>query len=254
MEKNCIKRIIFFIKSKIDNKFNIKKIDINTDSEYYNINAIIIKENVGQRFFMEIILNKYDYSILHCFTNYISDKDDDIIFDIIGKEEYKLDNILKIFYDNKKSSFICNNSKYNDIIKKSNIYEIINKDYYYTYNVDDNYKLKFISKGIQNCIQQNINNEILNIIINNNKYILYLKTFKSSKNCKYNIRCVNPECKLNHPNDYNINKAYIDYILIRKKQSSNFKTIRCNNDDNNCIKHKYNKCAFLHTSDPIPIS
>lgn len=254
MKKNCIKRIIFFIRSKIDNKSNIKKIDINTDSEYYNINAIIIKENGGQMFFMEIILNKYDYSILHCFTNYSLDKEDnDIIFDIIDKEEYKFDNILKIFYDNQKSSFICNNNKYNDIIKKCNIYEIINKDYYYTYNVDDNYKLKFISKGIQKCIKQNINNEILKIIINDNKYILYLKTFKSAKNCKYKTKCINPECKLNHPNNYNINNAYIDYILTRQKQSSNFKTIRCNNKDDDCIKHNYNKCGFLHANDPIPI-
>lgn len=65
------------------------------------------------------------------------------------------------------------------------------------------------------------------------------------------MQCINPRFKSNHPEGYNLNKTYIEYIINERKKKPNFKYIKCNNDDNICIRHKYNSCAFLHKNDPI---
>lgn len=257
MESNYINKIIHIVKNNINNIFDIKKIDINTNSDYYNVNVIMIKnkqntpENTNQDFFIEIVLDKIDYTILHCFTNYDPqiDQNENINFNI--SEKYTLQNILKIFYDNKKSSFICNNNKYVKIIKEKDIYEIMNKNFYYTYIIDNNGKLKFVSKSIKNSIEQDNNKDILNIILNNNNYIIYFKSYISNKKCKQSLKCINPYCKYIHPDSYDIIKSYNEYILNEKEKSPKFKSIKCKNDDDKCIKHEYNKCIFLHKSDPI---
>lgn len=199
---------------------------------------------------MEIVLDKINYNILHCFTNYGLNGED-----IGNNEKYISQDILKIFYDNKKWSCITNNDKYDNILKFNDMYEIINKEYYYTYIIKNN-KLRFISKCKKNNIIQNFNKEIHNIYINNDKYEFYMKIFnvnKEIKECKYNLKCINPNCKYIHHNDYDINKAYNEYLIYEKKKKSKFKTIKCNNDDDQCIKHKHNRCIFLHKNDPTDI-
>lgn len=257
MESNYINKIINILKSNINKNFDIKKIDINTNSEYYNVNVIIFKnkqnmpKNINQDFFIEIILDKVDYNIIHCFTNCNSKNIQNEDINYSKSEKYTYQNILKIFYDNKKSSFICSNNRYEEIINKNDIYEIINKDFYYTYIINIDGKLKFISKGIRNTINQDNNKDILNIIFDNNNYEIHLKSYVSDRICKQNLNCINPDCKYNHTGNYDITKAYNEYILNEKEKKPNFKSIRCKNDDDKCIKHKYNKCIFLHKNDPI---
>lgn len=71
--------------------------------------------------------------------------------------------------------------------------------------------------------------------------------------CKYNLKCIDPNCKYIHHKNYDINKAYNEYLINEKKKNYNFKSKKCNNDDDKCVKHKNNRCIFLHKSDPTNI-
>lgn len=100
MESNYINKIINILKSNINKNFDIKKIDINTNSEYYNVNVIIFKnkqnmpKNINQDFFIEIILDKVDYNIIHCFTNCNSKNIQNEDINYSKSEKYTYQNIL----------------------------------------------------------------------------------------------------------------------------------------------------------------
>lgn len=261
-EKIDINKCIKFIKKYINiEKFTISKIDINTKLPYYNINVLYSEKNTTDKktkqLFSEYIIEKDNNSVLHYFTNNIEinilEKNNDDYIMINSKY------ILKFFYY--EGNWITN-SEFKDFenhFKKTfnnlnDIYEILNKDFYYNYIIK-NEKLIFISKGKTNNIEQ-FYNELLNyVILDNNKYILYIKNYhvkkEKGKNCEYELKCINPKCYYDHPLEYDLNESYKQYIIEEKIKKPMFKSTKCKNGDDLCVKHKCNKCNFRHKNDPI---
>ena len=139
--------------------------------------------------------------------------------------------------------------------KKGNIndfFEILNKEYYYTYIIKDE-KIRFLSKGKINSLEQIYNDNIDNILYNEYYTLLYksLNNINNNKDCKDGLDCINPKCVYKHPLDYNLNKAYKRYILNEKTQNPKFKSTYCKYEDDICKKHEYNRCIFKHNDDII---
>ena len=128
------------------------------------------------------------------------------------------------------------------------MYEILNKSYYYTYNIKND-KMGFLSKGLKDNTNQIYDKNVKNIILDNKKYILVKKINKEKEICK--LKCINPYCNFSHPENYVLEEAYKQYIIEEKNKNTLFKSVFCNNIDETCFKHKYNKCKFRHKNDPI---
>jgi hypothetical protein len=248
---NCIRFIKKYI---LTDKFNIHKINIDTKSLYYKIEVSYSNKNEkSPTLFSEYILSKNDNTILHCFSNDI--KINDYSKDDVEEETYNSRNIIKIFYDKDRWINISNiddisNHAKNMFNNTNDFYEILNKEFYYTYNFK-NSKIKFLSKGIKNSVNQYYDENVKNIILDNEKYIFVKKSNKKEEYCKYELKCINPICNFNHPNGYDLYLAYKKYIIEEKNKNFKFKSINCKNDDDTCAKHRYNKCIFLHKDDPI---
>lgn len=189
---------------------NIKNFNI----ENKNINLYNIFKNCILKTFDKIddFLNLLDKK--YCYTFILTDKYINLInkFDLkLLKEQFNLNNYISLFrYFNKKIN------KYNE-----------NK--------------KFI------IIEINKNNELIkkiHISIDNIKKLL------NNNICKYNDKCFNKSCKLNHISEPDIEKNYEEYIMLKRKLNTLFKTKMCKKDEN-CMKHIENKCIFIHKDDPI---
>lgn len=261
-EKNDINKIIKFIKENINiENFIISKIDINTKLPYYVINVLYSEKNIkninknSKQLFSEYILEKNNNNILHFFTNNISSKNKS---EYIEKYECNPKNILKIFYHENNWITIPEIKYFEIYLKKTfnkinDIYEILNKNFYYTYFIS-NEKFIFISKGEMKDLKSNYcNNEIF---LENDKYIFVrnienIMEKKDDKKCKYGLTCINPNCYYYHPENHDLNKSYKEYINKEKRKDPKFKSMFCKNDNRSCTKHKYNKCRFLHKDDPI---
>jgi hypothetical protein len=172
----------------------------------------------------------------------------------IAEESYDIYDIIKFFYNDNKWVSVSNTdnieNKINNTFNKLNyFYEILNKDFYYNYGLKED-KIIFLSKGIKNNINQYYNENIKNIILDNNKYVVIEKDIKK-EDCKYKLKCINPICKFSHPENYNLNLAYKQYIVEERNKNPMFKSLDCNFKDDMCQKHKYNKCKYKHKNDPI---
>lgn len=249
----CIK----FIKKQISfDNFNISKIDINTKNKnYYKINVLYLEKKEKEKLFSEYIIEKENNYILHYLSNETflcrNNKDEKEL----KEENYNFSNIFKIF--NYENEWITVTEKdVNNYIEKTfgnvnDFFEILNKEYYYTYIID-NEKISFLSKGKINNQEQKYNENIYNILCNE-YYTLIYKNLKNinNENCKYKLDCINPNCVYNHPLDYNLNSAYKKYISNEKNKNHKFKSTYCKYEDEICEKHKYNRCIFKHNNDPF---
>lgn len=251
----CIKSIKKHIST--DN-FNIHKINIDTKSPYYIIKVLYShKEENSTKLFLECFLEKgINNKILHCFSNNIN-------LDIqkdnwkIVEEKKDTHDIIKIFYDKNKWFTISNMGDIENNIKSTfnnpnDFYEILNKEFYYTYILKEG-KIMFLSKGIKNNVDQYYDKNIKNIILDDNKYVFIKKDIRKyikKEDCKYKLKCINPNCKFSHPENYDLNLAYKQYIVEERNINPMFKSLDCNFNDI-CPKHKYNKCKFKHQNDPI---
>jgi hypothetical protein len=260
MEKKCINICINSIKNYISlDKFDILKIDIDTKSDYYKINILYNRKNdKSMKLFLDYFLDKEHKIVLHCFSNDIRvDEIDKQNVDYkTEKENYELKDIIKIFYYKDKWHTVYNIAHNDDkklsIFKnKDDFYEILNKNVYYTYNIKNN-KFIFLSKGIKNDINQSYNENISDIFQDDKIHVI-IKNKKQEKKefCKYKLNCIDPNCNFSHPINYDINTAYKLYIIEERKKNPKFKSLKCSNNDKKCLKHKYNKCIFIHNNDPI---
>lgn len=246
----CIKSVKKYI--PLD-KFNIKKIDIDTKSPYYKILVLYYKkDDKSQEMFLEYFLEKENNTILYCFSNDINLKKEDE--HNVEKEKYVSMSIIRIFYY--KDNWItigCTDDIEKGINKTFNnskdFYEVLNKNMYYTYIIENN-KVMFWSKGSINDVNQYYNDSIKGIFLDNNKYI-FVKDNEEKEYCKHDLNCINPKCIFKHPINYDINLSYKKYIIKEKVKNSKFKSSSCNNSDEKCSNHKYNKCIFRHQNDPI---
>lgn len=118
-----------------------------------------------------------------------------------------------------------------------------------------------MSKGIKNNINQYYDKNLKNIILNDKKYVFIkndviedkikdLKKYIKKEDCKYKLKCINPNCKFSHPENYDLNLAYKQYITEERDKNPMFKSLDCNFNNDICLKHKYNKCKFKHKNDP----
>lgn len=209
-EYKNVQKILLIIKNIINiNVFKIQDININTNSEYYNIEITYFYKNISinnKSCFAEIILDKNNYCILHFIETKLDDykKDNIINFNKIEKQKY--DDILKLFYYNKKWICMSTFNIYNNMFKNNDIYEILNKNFYYTYVIKNN-KIKFISKGYRNKTYQIYNENIFNIYIKDKFYELYFKKndINNKRKCKYNSKCIIPNCKYIHSENQDVN-------------------------------------------------
>lgn len=257
VKKEDINKCIKSIKEYISlDKFNIHKINIDTKSPFYKIDALYSNKNdKSQELFLEYILEKEDNIVLHCFSNNIKLNEQYNDYEM-EKEIYDSQNIVKIFYYKDRWITISNIDNIEDYIKNTfgntnDFYEILNKNLYYTYNLE-NGKFKFLSKGVKNNINQYYDEDVKNIILDNKKYVFIKNNNKEKKeDCKYKLKCINPKCIFNHPINYDLNTAYKQYIIEEKNKNNKFKSLICNNSDETCPNHKYNKCKFRHQNDPI---
>jgi hypothetical protein len=164
IQKNNTKDVsicLSFIKKyiSIDN-YKITKININTKLDYYIICVIFSDKKKTEQLFSEFIIDKNNYKILHYFSNKAQIKEE-----IENEENYTYENVIKIFnYEDKWISIPEN--------KNINLYEIFNKEKYYTY-VINNHKLKLICKG--EGIHQNFNKTIRKVFLDKEKYIIYFE-------------------------------------------------------------------------------
>jgi hypothetical protein len=248
-----------FIKENISaNKFSSCTVDINTKNDLYYKIRIICKnmENMEEKItFFEYIVKKDGNNINYIF-HYLSNES---ILDTnekknVGEEKHHFQDIIKIFYYNEWNTISDKNieNHLNQTFGNINdFYEILNKEYYYTYIIKDD-KLKFLSKGKIKSKEQ-IHDENINKILydNDKKYVLIYNNKNNSKNCENGLKCINPKCVYDHPKDYNLITSYKQYILDEKNKEIKFKSINCKYTDKLCNKHKYNKCIFKHDSDPI---
>lgn len=256
IKKEDINKCVKYVKKNITlDKFNIYKINIDTRTSYYKIDVTYSnKDENTPKLFSEYIIEKNNNILLHCFSNNIEtyNKNDN---DNLEKENYDLRNNIKIFYDKNKWIIISQFDKFENYIKNTfnninDMYEILNKDYYYTYNIK-NRKIVFLSKGKKDNTYQNYNENIKNIILDNEKIVILKNHNKKKDNCKYKLKCINPNCDFDHPKNYNLDKAYKEYIIEEKNKNPKFKSSFCKNNNETCQKHKYNKCIFRHNNDPI---
>jgi hypothetical protein len=250
----CIK----FVKERITfDNYDISKIDINTkNKKYYKINVLYLDKKEKKQLFSEYIIEKGKNSyIFHYLSNksflYENNKDEKEL----KKENYNFSNIVKIFYDNEWLTI--SEKDVDNYIKKTfgninNFFEILNKEYYYTYIIKDE-KITFLSKGKINSLEQIYNDNIDNILYNEYYTLLYkrLNNINNNKDCKDGLDCINPKCIYKHPLDYNLDKAYKRYILNEKTQNPKFKSTYCKYEDDLCEKHEYNRCIFKHNDDAI---
>lgn len=150
--KEDINKCTNFIKKHISiNNFNSYKIDINTkNKKYYKINITCVDKQIKKKqiFFEYIIKKEEDNYILHYLSNneIFLLKNDGIELE---KEKYNFQDIVKIFYYNDWNTISEKNIE--NYIKQTlgcvnDFFEVLNKEYYYTYIIKDN-KLKFLSKG-----------------------------------------------------------------------------------------------------------
>ena len=210
----CIKSIKKYI--SLDN-FNIHKINIDTKSPYYKIDILYSNKNDKSReLFLEYILEKENNIVLHCFSNNI-ELNEQYDGNKIKKEIYNLQNIIKIFYYKDKWITISNISNVEICVKNTfnninDFYEILNKNLYYTYNLESN-KFNFLSKGIKDNITQCYDECVRKIILDDRKYVFIKSNNKEKENCKYSLKCINPKCIFNHPVNYDLNTAYKQYII-----------------------------------------
>lgn len=244
-----------FIKENIAvNKFRSCTVDINTKNHlYYKIR--IICKNIEEKIkFFEYIVKKEENEINYIFhylsNEFFLDTDERINF---GEEKHHFQDIVKIFYYNEWN--IISDKNIENYFKQTfgninDFFEILNKEYYYTYVIKDD-KLKFLSKGEIKSKKQIYDENINNILYDNKKYILVYNKKNNSKKCENGFKCINPKCVYEHPKDYNLINSYKQYILDEKNKDIKFKSINCKYSDNLCNKHKYNKCIFKHDSDPI---
>lgn len=251
-KKQDINIYINFIKKYISfTDFKILKIDINTENiKYYKINVSYLDKKDNKRLFSEYIVEKKNNnSLLHNLSNKNLYKNNENEKDI-RKENYKLEDILKIFYYENKWNIISE-KEMDNYIKKTfgnikDFFEILNKEFYYTYIINDE-KISFLSKGKINNTEQ-IYNENINDILYNEYYTLI---YKNDKDCKNKLTCINPKCIYKHPLNYDLKTAYKNYILNEKKKNHKYKLINCKYEDDLCEKNKYNKCIFKHDNDLI---
>lgn len=261
VKKDEINICIKSVKNNIStDKFNIHKIDIDTKSIYYIIKVLYFyKHGKTQELFLEYLLEKgINNNTLHCFSNNINlDVPNDNRKTV--EETYNTHDIIKMFYDKNKWITISEidniESKIRNTFNNPNdFYEILNKEFYYTYILKEN-KLMFLSKGIKNNVNQYYDENIKNIILDNNKFIFIKKILENinikKKDCQYKIKCINPNCKFIHPENYDLETAYKQYIIEEKNRNPMFKSLNCNFNDDTCPKHKYNKCKFKHQNDLI---
>lgn len=251
--KKIINKCMNFVNQNIAvDKFNISKIDINTKNKnYYMINVLYLDKIKKEQLFSEYIIEKREKNILHFLSNEIILHRNNVIEKESKKEVYTTNNIAKIFYKNEWVTISENNIR--NCIKETfgnidDFYELLNKEYYYTYIVKES-KIIFLSKGKTNNINLKYNENIDNILYNE-FYILINKELNNNKNCKYKIYCINPRCVYKHPLDYNLDKAYKNYILNEKNKNPKFKSADCKYKDELCENHKKNKCIFKHNNDP----
>lgn len=125
---------------------------------------------------------------------------------------------MKIFYYENKWITIQETKHFEIYFKKTfnnikDIYEILNKDYYYTYFIR-NEKLNFVSKGKMKDIKQIYGCD--GIFLENNEYIFIKKIENDMKNkydkkCKDILKCINPKFQYIHPREYDINISYKEY-------------------------------------------
>lgn len=134
----CIKIIKEHI---IQDNFIISKIDIYTKNiKYYKINVLYLYKNEKKQLFSEYIIEKtINKHILHYLSN------DNFLCKINKYEnqinKYSTNDIIKIFYYENKWIIISEKGD-NSYIKKTfgninDFYEILNKEYYYTYIIND---------------------------------------------------------------------------------------------------------------------
>lgn len=168
--KKDVDKCIKYIKDNMDirEKTNCK-IDVDTKSCYYKINIIYSnKKDEKRKFFSEYILEKEENYLLHYlsndFNNSINKKSykNDTIEEIYGPED-----IIKIFYDKDKWITIpdFNNEILSNSFKnKEDIYEILNKNYYYTYIIKNS--------KINNKEEQFYNENIIDMLFSDKKYMI----------------------------------------------------------------------------------
>lgn len=256
--KNDVNKCIKIIKKYIDfTNFNISKIDINTKLPYYIIKVIYLNKNKDHKqLFSEYIIDKNNNDILHCFSNSII-KDEEYYIEI-EKENCSSKNILKFFHYKDDWITISEIENFEKYIKKTfnnkdDLFEILNKNFYYTYIIK-NEKLIFVSKGKKNDTNQYYNEVLKDIIFENVNYV-FLKNKNTEKDnfkeCKYGIKCINPLCNYKHPKEYSLYDSYKEYINNEKSKNDKFKSTYCKNKDELCVKHRFNKCNFIHKNDPI---
>lgn len=173
-----------------------------------------------------------------------------ILKNYILKTFDKIDDFLNLLDKNYCYTFILTDKHINLINKfylkllkeQFNLNSYISLFKYFDKNVnkyDEN--KKFI------IIEINKNNEItkkIHISIDNIKKLL------NNNICKYNDKCFNISCKLNHISEPDIEKNYKEYIKLKRKLNPLFKTKMCKKDVT-CIKNIENKCIFIHEEDPI---
>src|ERR1700730_2525011 len=227
----------FIKKNILINGFNNYKIDINTgDKKYDKINVLCIDERLEKKqIFFEYIIKKDEHNILHCLSNdnvFLSKNNEREV----EKEEYNFQDIVKFFHYHEWN--IISEKSIENYIKQTigcvnDFFEILNKEYYYTYIIKND-KLKFLSKGKINNKEQTYNEIINNILYNDKNYILINNRINNEEICKNGS-----------------NNSYKQYILDEKKKNPKFKTINCKYKDNLCNKHKYNRCIFKHSDHPI---
>lgn len=260
-EKIDINKCINFIKKHIDiGNIDISNIEINTKLPYYVIKVVYSNKNIdydkkSKKLFSEYIIEKNNSIILHCFSSITTNSNYN--YNKIEKKHFNFKNLLKFFYYNDNWVTITEFKDFKDYIKKTfnninDIYEILNKKFYYTYVVKDE-KLIFISKGEINNIIEAYNEMFENINSNNDEYVLLIKKndTEKDKECKYGLKCINSKCYYEHPKEYNLYESYKQNIINEKIKNPIFKSINCKNSDEFASKHKYNKCTFIHKGDPI---
>lgn len=176
---NFIKNYVFV--NKLD-KFNM---NIDTKSLYYKVNISYIdkKTKNNQLIFLELIIDKDNYKILHYFSNNIEKYFE---YEINKNEEnekfYNCESVIKIFNYKNKWIILPEYKKINNI---EYLYGMFNKKNYYTYFVNNN-KLKFIGKG-KNI--QKFNETIKNKYLDKNHSVklpktFYIKIAENNNDCK----------------------------------------------------------------------
>lgn len=257
--KEDINICINFVKEHITfDNFDISKIDINTkNKEYYKINVLYLDKKEKKQLFSEYIIEKKENNyIFHYLSNenFLNENNKDQ--KELKKEYYNYSDILKFFYYENKWITISEKDVDNYIKKTfgniNDFFEILNKEYYYTYIIKDE-KIKFLSKGKKNSLEQKYNDNIDNISYNEYYTLVYKSSdnINNNKYCKHEIDCINPRCIYKHPLAYNLDEAYKRYILNEKNKNPKFKSTYCKYEDDLCEKHKYNRCIFKHNSDPV---